>query len=249
MSYSGIEDVILPKRQQTVFNWLNDELDLPVYADAYRGALVFLNRMPPGYITFVSHVGRDLMNLLAATLRKLDLAWIDSASRSSATGIKSQTVDYVKYVNELQEVWDDNWGKDGYGAQVNQPELAQIHEATAQSEFGLFISFDTCDRIQQLIDEHKAGTARALDKSVLFFTTFFDYADKAKIPKNLLDEWKTARDWFEQHNHLRKGRFDEDKSCQVKKHFRMLDKLLYIAATSAFGRMRTINEILDPTNG
>ena len=31
--------VMLTKNQQTVFDWLNDDLELPVYAQAYKGAL------------------------------------------------------------------------------------------------------------------------------------------------------------------------------------------------------------------
>ena len=248
LNNSSSEGVTLSTEQQTVFNWINDDLQLPVYADAYKGALVTLQKESPGYITFVSHAGRDFMNQLAATVRKMEAAWKDNASRSSTQGIKPKRVNYVKRVNELQEVWDDKWGKYRRGEEGAQPEPAQILEETADSEFAHIIPFQTCERIQQLIDEHKSGNERALDKGVLFFTTFLDYADKEKIPKNLLEEWEAARDWFEKHNHLRKGRFDEVKSCKVKKHFRMLDNLLYVAATSAFGRMRTINEILEETN-
>ena len=242
------KDVMLSKRQQAVFNWLNDELDLPVYADAYKGALDFLNRTPPGYITFVSHVGRDFMNQLAETVRKMNSARMDNASRLSVQGIKPKRVNYVKRVNELQEAWDDKWGKDRRGEEESQSEPAQILEETADSEFAHLIPFETCERIQQLIDEHKAGNQRALKKGVLFFTTFLDYAAKEKIPKNLLDEWEAAREWFEKHNHLREGRFDQVKSCKVKKHFRMLDDSLYVAASTEIERLGEINEILEETN-
>ena len=56
---------MLTERQQTVFDWINDALELPVYAEAYKGALEQLNNKSSGYITFVSHAGRDLMNGLA----------------------------------------------------------------------------------------------------------------------------------------------------------------------------------------
>ena len=57
---------MLTSNQQTVFDWLNEDLELPVYAEAYKGALDILNNKSPGYITFVSHACRDLMNGLVS---------------------------------------------------------------------------------------------------------------------------------------------------------------------------------------
>lgn len=57
----------LSKEQQRVYDWLEQDLDLPVFAKAYKGAISFLQQKPDGYVTFVSHVGRELMNRLAST--------------------------------------------------------------------------------------------------------------------------------------------------------------------------------------
>ena len=59
---------MLTSDQQTVFDWLNSKLQLPVFAELYKGALYLLDKKSAGYITFVSHAGRDLMNRLAATV-------------------------------------------------------------------------------------------------------------------------------------------------------------------------------------
>ena len=45
---------MLTENQQTVFNWINDDLELPVYAEAYKGALDLLNNKSPGYINVSS---------------------------------------------------------------------------------------------------------------------------------------------------------------------------------------------------
>ena len=92
MNHTSNEDVTLSTEQQTVFNWLNDELDLPVYAEVYKGALNLLDKKSPGYITFVSHAGRDLMNGLAQM------------------GAKREQVQYVNHLNKLQNHWKDEWG-------------------------------------------------------------------------------------------------------------------------------------------
>ena len=83
---------MLSAEQQTVYNWINDELQLPVFAEAYKGALNLLDKKLPGYITFVSHAGRDLMNGLAQY------------------GRKREQVQYVNRLNELQHNWNDEWG-------------------------------------------------------------------------------------------------------------------------------------------
>ena len=95
MNHTGDESVTLSTEQQTVFNWLNDELQLPVYAEAYKGALELLDKKPPGHITFVSHAGRDLMNGLAR-LR-----------------IEREQVQYANRLDELQNHWEDEWGTSG----------------------------------------------------------------------------------------------------------------------------------------
>ena len=86
---------MLSTEQQTVFNWLNDELQLPVYAKAYKGALELLEKKSPGYITFVSHAGRDLMNGLARL------------------GTGREQVQYANRLDGLQDDWEDEWGTAG----------------------------------------------------------------------------------------------------------------------------------------
>ena len=75
-----------------------------------------------------------------------------------------------------------------------------------------------------------------------------DYAYAEEIPRNLLTEWKNAREWFRAHAHLRDSAFETDASTEVERHFQILDDLLYNAASSELERIRSINEILEATN-
>ena len=90
LNTANYEDVTLSDKQKVVFNWLHDELQLPVYADVYRGACDLLNRQSPGYIVFVCHAGRDLMNGLAPTVR----------------GRKRLQVGYVDFFDDLENRWE-----------------------------------------------------------------------------------------------------------------------------------------------
>lgn len=248
MFHSDTEDVTLSKRQQTVFHWLNDELDLRVYADAYKGALVFLNRKPPGYITFVAHVGRDLMNELAVTVQDMQSAEAEPDSHTSAKRSEGGHVDYPKFVSKLRQVWEDESGKESMDDSEFKPNRGELSEKSGKPESGQFISPETCKTIQELIDAHEAGHERELDKGVLFFTSFWGYVREEEIPEDLFKDWRDAKKWFGAHSHLRKGRFSKRKSSDVQKHFQMLDELLYVAATSTYERIKEINEILEETN-
>ena len=98
MNHASNEGVTLSTEQQTVFNWLNDKLQLPVFAGVYIGALDLLDRKSPGYITFVSHAGRDLMNRLIRTV----------------LGIESHSTQYVNRLDKLQKDWKGEWGAGGF---------------------------------------------------------------------------------------------------------------------------------------
>ena len=107
MNHASNEGVTLSTEQQTVFNWLNGELELPVYAEAYKGALELLEKKSPGYITFVSHAGRDLMNGLARL------------------GTGREQVQYANRLDGLQDDWEDEWGTAGVDI-IDNPENRHV---------------------------------------------------------------------------------------------------------------------------
>ena len=210
---------MLNKEQQQIYDWLNNDLSLPVFAEAYKGAAILIDQKPAGYVSFVAHAGRDLMNILARTV----------------AGIKSGRVQYQQHIDKLQSDWQDEWR---YSEDLS-PEVI---------ENGHFIPIDVCQSISTLIDEHKSGRMRSSETDGLFFSTFLDYSDRDKIPSNFLSEWKAAKDWFLRHAHLRDKPFGEQTENDLLKHFNCLDGYLYIAASSQYDRLKDLNEILDATN-
>ena len=86
--YNYTDMVQLTDKQQTIYDWLK-KLQLPVYAEAYRGAVRALQERSPGYGTFVSHTGRDIMNSLATNI----------------VGMGSRQVQYKQLVGKLEQKW------------------------------------------------------------------------------------------------------------------------------------------------
>lgn len=209
----------LTKEQQRIYEWLNNDLSLPVFAEAYKGAAILLCQKPAGYISFVAHTGRDLMNRLASTV----------------AGIKSERVQYQQHIDKLQGDWRDEWR---LSDDLSPDVVEQGHQ----------IPIGVCQRISNLIEEHKSGRLRSSEADGLFFSTFLDYSDKGKIPSNFLAEWKAAKDWFMGHAHLREKSFRTETDSDLVMHFNCLDGYLYIAASSQYDRLKDLNEILDATN-
>ena len=210
----------LTPEQELVFDWLNTSLNLPAYADVYKGALQLLATKQPGYITFVAHAGRDLMNGLAPT----------------TMGSVRRQVDYQNHVDKLQSLWKEEWVGPG---------LKELQDETG----GHLIPYNVCECIRALIDEHKAGRSRSNQAVALFFNRFFEYKTHESIPATFVQEWKSAKDWFLEKTHLRKNAFSYDESAEVESNFRTLDRLLHAAAVGDYARLKAINEILEETNG
>ena len=211
---------MLTENQQIVYNWINDDLELPVYAEAYKGAVEQLNNKSSGYITYVSHNGRDIMNGLAA----------------DAEDIPRIRVQYEQHLDKFKDNWEDEWG----GEEFNTTEDSDVKAYLIPNEI--------CRSIKELVDDHKEGRLRAEGKVSLFFTTFLDYSNIEIIPKDKIKKWRDAKKFFEKHAHSRKKGFSPDAPIATELHFENLDNFLYDAATNVTKQLRSIHEILEDTN-
>ena len=211
---------ILSPKQQHIYEWINDTLQLPVYADVFRGASVLLNQRPPGYVTFVAHAGRDIMNGLARAVR----------------GDKRQQVQYVAHLNKIATDWNDQW-------------VASIGFSDSEEPSHHEIPHTVCVMLQELIDEHREGRIRSAESNEVFFSTFLRYEDKDRIPGNFMREWKDARKWFEECTHIGKDTSMAEVETQTERFFLFLESMLHAAASSQYERIGGIDEILDETNG
>ncbi|UTF48752.1 hypothetical protein NLA06_09125 [Desulfomicrobium sp. ZS1] len=210
---------MLSIEQQRVYEWLNDDLNLPVFAAAYKGSVILLKQKNEGYVSFVAHTGRDIMNRLASTV----------------CSMKSEQVQYKQHIDKIQSEWLDEWSSSD---KISSDDINNGH----------LIPVKICKIISKLIDEHKSGRIRSSEADGLFFSTFLDYSDKDKIPRNFLSEWKEAKEWFLSHAHLREAPFRGEIDAELIRHFKCLDSYLRIAAHSQYNRLRELDEILDATN-
>lgn len=206
---------MLTEKQQTIYEWLDNKLQLSVYAEAYKGAVHLLKEKYPGYVTFVSHTGRDIMNSLA----------------KDVAGITTSRVEYEQLVEKIK--WQDEWRGQGLSPSQHQGD-------------GHTIPYNVCARITNLIEKHKEGKSRNQRAGDFFFDTFLGHSDIDKTSN--LKKWNEARKFFLKTTHLREKGFSEEAPSKVKEHFETLEKFLYIAATSEYSRIRSLDEILEEAN-
>ena len=216
---------MLNPRQQRIYEWINDKLQLPTYADVFKGAAILLNHRSPGYVTFVAHAGREIMNGLACTVG----------------GYKRQQVQYVDHLDKIAKSWNDQWG----GSSGFSPSEESSHHDSESSHHE--IPHDVCEMLQKLIDDHKNGRGRSEASDDIFFSTFLRYKDKDRIPGNFMREWKDAKRWFQKCAHI-KDISGTEMETQAEKSFGFLESMLYVAAISQYERIGGIDEILDETN-
>ena len=208
---------MLTEKQQKIYGWLDDKLKLPVYAEAYKGAVNVLKEKYPGYITFVSHTCRDIMNQLARTV----------------SGISASQVQYKQLVDGLENKWRDEWRNQGLSSSDYQ-------------EDGHVIPYDICEVVTDLIEKHREGQNRNQKNTDFFFDTFLGSSERDKIPN--IKKWKEAKDFFMGNAHLREKSFSGEVQYELKEHFETLEEFLYIAATSEYSRIRSLDEILEEAN-
>ena len=142
---------MLTEKQQKIFEWLDNKLQLPVYAEAYKGSVRLLEDKSSGYGTFVSHTGRDIMNFLARTV----------------VGIPSRQVHYKLEIEKLEKKWQDKRHRQG----------PICHENAGE---GYVISQDLSEMISKLIEENNEGSRRKQEAAELFFDMFLGSSKKDK---------------------------------------------------------------------
>jgi hypothetical protein len=214
-------DYWTPNREK-IYRWLENDLLLPVFAEAYRGAVDCLFQKTPGHVTFICHTCRDIMNTMARAY----------------TSRGTSKVEYPPFADQIEKCWT-----------VGLDDVAPLDSDPFSTEPKMVsITRRAYDSVGAMLEAHQAGKSRTEEASNLFFTVFLEYRDIQRIPKRDIDEWREARTWFVRRAHLRKPPFTADVSEECKKRFLALEQILLTAADSVRTRLTALDEILQDTN-
>lgn len=209
----------LNDNQKLVVNWIRDKLDLPVFADGYLGVIKQLNNKDAGYVPYIAHLCREIINGLAHEYK----------------GIKRTQTDYRNHVDKIKALWDKSWSS--FDSTLNN-EVISFFE----------IPLNVCNEITNIVNNHEDASLRSKDNEIVFFSTFLDYEDRNSIPENFLIEWSKAKKIFNKLAHFRKKAIRDKDERELINSFHVLEKYLFTAAKSRYQRLRRLDEILDETN-
>ena len=211
---------VLSPNHQRIYEWIKDSLELPIYAEVFRGALAIKHQKLPGHMMFLAHAGREIINGLARTY----------------IGDSSKLVQYKNEFDKISLLWDEKWGASMGLSESEEPEYH-------------IIPHDICKMIKSLVDKHEEAKDRSEETNVVFFSEFLDYEYSGDIPENFLAQWRDAKKWFVKYAHVNIRIGSPEQEAIVTRHFDVLVTFLSIAANSRqHKRLVDINEILQQAN-
>lgn len=213
------------ERRERIYRWMTDN-GLPSYADLYKGAVLILHSKPPGYVRFVSHAARDLMNGMAAAKKEL----------------KRPQTQYVDIVNDLTEAWDTH----------RLPRSAETFgekDKPVDDPPDLSVPNEVVKHIQLLLYEHEQGRKRSEDKPFLFFEAFLpNAAPRDSIPEAYPRMWIALKKWFEARTHEGGKGPQQEVLEQINTKLSDLEVIFATVADRYLNTISALDEILDQAN-
>lgn len=204
--------------------------DQKPYAELYKGAVIILYEKPPGYVRFVSHAVRDLMNGMAAAKKD----------------IKREQTQYPQLVDTLQELWTNHDLPKGV-------ETFSPTDSLVQEPKDLTLPSEIIIHIQKLLRDHAEGRRRSEESPYLFFQEFLpNTTPRDALPEAYPKMWKELRAWFMKRTHesgrvLEQAVIDEIEK-QIGTQFEQLETILLSVADRYSNTITTLDEILENAN-
>jgi hypothetical protein len=208
----------LTSQESKVYEWIKETLKLPVYGDVFYGAAKLMAKRPIGYINFVSHAGRDIMN-------GLSFAYLER---------KRPQVQYKQLIDNLKPHW-------------TPIEIEQLENAPITSRL-FSINENTYNHIEHLLREHEDGRQRSDISYGLFFQTFLKISPEEAKKLHLFEKWNISKNGFQKMTHLRRNAYNKDAPAQLEQCFKYLVMILDQAASNYYEQTCSLNDILEETN-
>ena len=228
-------------KQKTIRDWFDKTLKFPIFASAYWGAVDMVKNRRDGFVSYSSHFGRDVINILPLRILCIEEAsdhYLGCSSTGGEVNVwdkdtnltnspKQGRVQYVDLLDGLASGWDTS---------------------VPCTNNSYSISKENYIRVSCLVDEHQRGSNRARDRLFLFITTLLGYDDQRVTPPHILEELRRGKKFFEANAHLNENTVTPDKEESLIAHFSSLESFLYAAAESQYRRLGEIDEFLDKAN-
>jgi hypothetical protein len=216
------------EKRERICRWLCDK-GASSFAETYKGAVIILHHRHPGYVRFVCHGVRDIINGLPALLARLE----------------RPQVDYVKLVGDLESQWDGR-------------KLPRLPPVINSAEPGPTIKGNFPDatipgsiiaRVVNLLNEHNSGRVRATENPFRFFEVCApENKNRRELIAPMVGRWREMQGVFKRNVHESGARDLLKAADEVTRAFGVFEEILSSFATGFYEQMEVLDEILENAN-
>jgi hypothetical protein len=215
--------------RQQIYEWIVSQ-GLQSFAETYQGAVYILYERVPGYVRFVAHSARDLMNGMAPC--KL--------------GLKRQQVKYQDLVEGLRIAWAAATLPKGPEVLHRDQDLSDCRDTAVDSHVPKQIV--AC--VHHLLGEHEKGRLRSNQTPNLFFEAFLPPRKGVNQPDAaFIKVWKGLHKWFQNACHESGKPPTLEIVQQLESKFVQFEQIVLSVADRYRNTVKRLDEILDEANG
>ncbi|MBD3675453.1 MAG: hypothetical protein HUJ26_18225 [Planctomycetaceae bacterium] len=205
-----------PKRKQ-LLDWFRQEA--PSLACGYEGALRLLEEKPfPGRIHFISHVVRDIANILPEILRPKS---------------KAGKVQYHQYFDKFEKEWPNIEATGGNEDSLNQ---------------NISIDYELARKIDTLVTKHRERRSLPSNPELLLQILKQLANDNISINLRLVKDFENLIDWFQKKAHLQAKMLSPVDEAELQHKFRTFENILLSFVGEFFTRTAELDAILHQAN-
>jgi hypothetical protein len=218
-------------RCERIYGWLREKGGRG-FAETYKGAAMLMYSKGPGYVRFIAHALRDILNRFPAVFTK------EEGGR----------VEYVQRLNRISARWSEE--------KLPRVPIVASSGALEPQVTGRFdavtISAELVEQLVDLINEHAQGRARSQDNPLTFLETCIPESagrpDLLALPRT---QWKLLQKDAVHLTHENGGGCDEDDEAACASLFQRFETLLSSLgslAGSYYHSLENLDAILEEAN-
>jgi hypothetical protein len=218
-------------QSKRIYGWLREQGGLG-FAENYKGAAMLMYTKWPGYVRFVSHALRDILNRFPAVMTKEEVG----------------RVEYVQQLDRILAGWTAE--KLPRGPIVTS---SGALEAQVTGRFvAVTISPKLAEQLVELLDDHEQGRARSVDNPLRFLEICIpESAGRPDLLASPREQWKLLQKDAVHLTHENGGGCDEEDEAactSLFQRFEMLLSSLSNLAGSYYQSLENLDAILEEAN-
>ncbi len=198
------------------------------FAAIYKGAVINLCEKNPGYLRFVSHAVRDIMNGMAPFKLRLE----------------RKQVQYVDIVGKLHVLWLEKSLPLRAPSPIEGQPIPDTPELTTEVPVGGAV----LEQIQVLIEAHADGRKRNDDSASNFVQAFSQNPTKTPVPESFAITWQELHKWFRRRAHENGNSPSAEEIALLESKFVQFELLLLSFGDKYQHSLGRLDEILEEAN-